>query len=270
MASISSGIADAAKDAGVVLAALSGAAYGCGYLVLRARAHALGTDPGFALIDQAYVFAGFRFVLALLFALLVMTPLLLVLDVIGRLASRLEPGSLYAVEVVAAVLAGGVTIWAYVATLGVNGVLLTRSPNWLGAAALGRNNYGTVILLLTTGLAAALFSWCYGRFARPGGPDGLGMVLMLIGALLLVLLPVQHGVFHADRNARRLDRVPDGVSGIEPPLWLVDRGASDRVVLYGRATDGQGRLITLKQEKIDGIATTSVDDLGTAVGGRKT
>ena len=73
MASISSGIADAAKDAGVVLAALSGAAYGCGYLALRARAHALGTDPGFALIDQAYVFAGFRFVLALLFALLVMT-----------------------------------------------------------------------------------------------------------------------------------------------------------------------------------------------------
>ena len=72
---------------------MSGAAYGCGYLALRARAHALGTDPGFALIDQAYVFAGFRFVLALLFALLVMTPLLLVLDVIGRLASRLEPVS---------------------------------------------------------------------------------------------------------------------------------------------------------------------------------
>jgi len=99
------------------------------------------------------------------------------------------------------------------------------------------------------------------------GPNGAGKTTTL--RVIVTLLPVQHGVFHADRNARRLDRVPDGVSGIEPPLWLVDRGASDRVVLYGRATDGQGRLITLKQEKIDGIATTGVDDLGTAVGDRK-
>lgn len=266
MASVGSGIADTAKDAGVVLAALSGAAYASGYLVLRARARALGTDPGFAVIDQAYVFAGFRFVLALLFALLVMTPLLFSLYGIGNLVGRLQPGPLFAVEVAAAVLAGSVTIWAYMTTLAVSGVLLTRSPNWLGDAALGRNNYGTAIQLLTTGLTAALLSWCYARFARLDGPDALGAVLMLIALLLLVLLPMQHGVFNADRNARRLARVPDGISDIEPPLWLVDRGASDRAVLYARAADGQGRLITLMQEKLDGIAVTSVDGLGAAVG----
>jgi hypothetical protein len=104
---------------------------------------------------------------------------------------------------------------------------------------------------------------------RRGDLDGLGAVLALIGALLLVLLPMQHGVFNADRNARRLDRVPEGLTGIEPPLWLVDRGASDRVVLYGHAADGQGRLMTLKQEKLDGIAVTGVSALGIAVGERK-
>ncbi|TMJ42296.1 MAG: hypothetical protein E6G90_19215 [Alphaproteobacteria bacterium] len=87
-------IAESAKNAGVILTAASGAAYACGYLVLRARARALGTDPGFTLIDQAYVFAGFRFVLILLFALLVTAPLLLLLRIVGRLAGSLEPGPL--------------------------------------------------------------------------------------------------------------------------------------------------------------------------------
>ena len=80
------------------------------------------------------------------------------------------------------------------------------------------------------------------------GLDPLGAVLLLIGALLLVLLPMQHGVFYADRVARQLERAPEGVTGLTPPIWLVDRGASDRVVLYGHAADGQARLVTLKAE----------------------
>jgi len=269
MASVGSEIVDTTKNVGVVLFGLSGVAYACGYLVLRARSRALGTDPGFAFIDQAYVFAGFRFALALLFSLLVMVPALLALYAVGRLLGKLEPRRLYAVEVLAAVLLGSATVSAYVETLGVSGLLLAPSSNWIGDAALGRNNYGTAIQLMTTGAAAATALWLNARFMRRNDLDGLGAVLVLIGALLLVLLPMQHGVFNADRNARRLDRVPEGLTGIEPPIWLVDRGASDRVVLYGHAADGQGRLMTLKQDKLDGIAATGVSALGTAVGERK-
>ena len=50
------------KNIGTVLGTASVLAYVSGYLALRARAHALGTDPGFKLVDEAYVFAGFRFV----------------------------------------------------------------------------------------------------------------------------------------------------------------------------------------------------------------
>lgn len=260
---------DTAKKVGVVLSTLSGVAYACGYLVLRARSRALGTDPGFAFIDQAYVFAGFRFALALLFSLLVSVPMLLALYGIGRAAGKLEPRRLFAVEVLVTVVVAGATIWAYGATLGVSGLLLAPSSDWIGDSALGRNNYGTVIHLMTAGAAAATVLWLGARYIRLGAPDGLGAVLALIGALLLVLLPMQHGVFYADRNARRLDRIPEGLTGIEPPIWLVDRGASDHVVLYGHAADGQGRLVTLKQDKLDGIAVTGVSSLGDAIGERK-
>jgi len=268
-ASMGSGIVDATTKIGIVLSGLSGIAYACGYLVLRARSHALGTDPGFAFIDQAYVFAGFRFALALLFSLLVMVPVLLALYAVGRFVAKLAPRQLHAVEVVAAVFVGGATVWAYVATLGISGLLLAPSSDWLGDAALGRNVYGPVIQLMTVGAAAATVLWFNARFMRRADLDGLGVVLGLIGALLLVLLPMQHGVFNADRYARRLDRVPDGLSGIAPPVWLVDRGASDRVVLYGHTADGQAGLMTLKEEKLDGIAVTGVSPLGTAVGERK-
>ena len=72
-------IVESVKNAAIVLTSLAGAAYGCGYLVVRARARALGADPGFALVDQAYIFAGFRFVLVLLLSLLISVPVLLIL-----------------------------------------------------------------------------------------------------------------------------------------------------------------------------------------------
>jgi hypothetical protein len=261
-------IVESAKNAGVVLTVLSGAAYACGYLVVRARARALGTDPGFALIDQAYVFAGFRFVLMLLFALLLTAPLLLLLRWVGRLASMLPQGQLCALEAIAALSAGAATIWAYVATTSVSGVLLAPSSGWLADAALERNNYGVLMVLATTALGAAILLWFDAHFARAGGFDPLGAILLLISVLLLVLLPMQHGVFHADRSARQLDRVPEGVTGLAQPIWLVDRGTSDRVVLYGHTADGQARLVTLKAEKLDGIAVTGVRSLGAAVAER--
>jgi len=259
-------IADAAKNAGVVLTALSGGAYACGYLVLRARARALGTDPGFTLVDQAYVFAGFRFVLALLFALLVTALPLLLLREIGRSAGLLAPGLLFGLEVLTALSVGAATIGAYIATFGVSGVLLTPSSGWLPRAALEQNNYGTLLFLATTLLGSATLLWADAHSARAGGLDTLGAVLLLIAALVLVLLPLQHGAFNADRVARQLERAPDGVTGLAPPIWLVDRGASDRVVVYAHAADGKGRLVTVKADTLDGIAVVGVSSLGTAVG----
>jgi hypothetical protein len=258
-------IAEAAKNAGVVLAALSGATYGCGYLVVRARARALGTDPGFQLIDQAYVFAGVRFVLLLMFALLVTAPLLLLLRAIGRLAGGLAPEWLVGLETVGAIAAGGATIWAYVVSIGVTGILLAPSSRWFGKAALEGNRSAMLLVLATTALGAATLLWADAHLARADGLDPLGAVLLLTGALVLVLLPMQHGIFYADRNARRLERMPEGVAGLEPPIWLVDRGAGERVVLYGHGADGRGRLVTVKAEKLDGIAVTEVTSLGAAV-----
>src|SRR5260221_448312 len=80
-------------------------------------------------------------------------------------------------------------------------------------------------------LGVAMLLWFAAHFARAGGLDPVGAALLLIGTLLLVLLPMQHGVFHADRTARQLDRIPEGVTGLAEPIWLVDRGTSDRVVL---------------------------------------
>jgi hypothetical protein len=259
-------IAESAKNAGVVLTALSGAGYACGYLVVRARARALGTDPGFALVDQAYVFAGFRFLLALLFALLVTVLPLLLFREIGRYAGLLSPGLLFGLEIVAALAVGVATIGAYVATFGVSGVLLSPSSGWLARAALEQNNYGTLLFLATTLLGGATLLWAGAHATQTGGLDTLGAVLLLIGALLLVLLPMQHGAFNADRIARQLERLPNGVTGIALPIWLVDRGASDRVVVYGHGEDGKGRLMTLKADLLDGIPVVGVSSLGRAVG----
>ena len=231
-----------------------------------ARAYALGTNPGFSLVNEAYVFAGFRFVLTLLIALLVTSPLLLFLRRLGEhTAGSLAPGLLFAIEMIAAAFAGAATIWAYVATIGVKGVLLAQSSGPLADAALDRNEYGVLIILATAALGAVMLLWANEHLARLGKPDPLGTVLILIGVLLAALLPMQQGVFYADRNAWRLERTPEGVS-LASPVWLVDRGAGDRVVLYGRVPDGEARLVTVKAEKLEGIGVTGISRLGAVVG----
>ncbi len=256
------------KSAAIVLTSLSGAAYACGYLAVRSRARALGVDPGFALVDQAYVFAGFRFVLILLVSLLVSVPLLLLLRWLGGRALLLSAGQLCALEIAGAVLAGLTTIWLYLLTTRVSGVLLGATSDWAAGAVVGRNPYGSLLVLGTTIGAAALLLWDRAHILRTGNLDLLGAALTLILALLIVLLPVQHGVFHADRTARRLDGAPQGAGGLGPPVWVVDRTA-DRVTLLGRGADGQTRLVALKADQLDGVAVVGVGSLNEALGGAK-
>lgn len=257
------GVADAAKNLGVVVTTASGAAYACGYLVVRARARALGTDPGFTLVDQAYVFAGFRFVLVLLLALLLVAPFVFAARALARLARLwLSPGLSRVIAILMAVLAGIVTVLAYMATIGVSGALLAPASDWATDAVLERNEYGLAIVLGTTALAACVLPWAVARLARASTVEPFGLFLLAIGLLLAILLPVQHGVFHADRSARLLEKPPEGLTG---PVWMVDRGAGERVVLYGRSASGRPMLVTLKAEKLDGIGVLGVTTLGAIV-----
>ena len=258
-------VVELVKNAVVVLASLSGAAYACGYLVVRARARALGADPGFALVDQAYVFAGFRFVLVLLLSLLISVPVLLLLRWLGSRALLLGAGPLGVLEMGGAVLAATLTIYAYLATTRVNGALLSPSSDWVAGAVLGRNSYGALLGLATTVGAAALLVWAREHYLRAGAFDPLGATLALVAGLLIALLPVQHGVFHADRTARRLDGAPQAASGLAPPIWVVDR-AADRMTLFGRGADGHARLVTLKADQLDGLAVVGIGSLSEAVG----
>jgi hypothetical protein len=98
------------KNAAVVLTSLSGAAYACGYLAVRARARALGADPGFALVDQASVFAGFRFVIVLLLSLLISVPVLLMFRLLGSRALLLCAGPFVVLETSGTVIAAALTI----------------------------------------------------------------------------------------------------------------------------------------------------------------
>ena len=132
----------------------------------------------------------------------------------------------------------------------------------IASAVLGRNPIGTVLFIASTGLACVIVLWVRSHLARTGSPDMLTLYLAVMGLLLGALLPIQHGLFFADRHVRQLDRLPDGVSGMQPPVWIVERGAGDRVVLFGRDAAGASRLVTVKQEKTDGLAIIAVADFG--------
>lgn len=253
------------KNGAVVLTSLSGAAYACGYVAVRARARAIGADPGFGLVDQAYVFAGYRFVVVLLLSLLIAAPVLLGLRWLAARTLHADAGPLFALEWGGAVVAGVATLWAYLATTGVNGVLLVPSSGWAAEAVLGRNAYGFVFTLGVTAAGAALLLWSRAHFLRAGRLDALGAALALVSVLLVVLLPVEHGVFHADRTARRLDGVPQGLGGLAAPIWVVDRTA-DRVTLFGRGSDSRPLLVTVKADQLDGFAVVRIGSLSDAVG----
>jgi len=261
-----SDILESAKSAAIVLTSLSGAAYAAGYLVVRARARALGADPGFALVDQAYVFAGFRFVLVLLISLLISIPVLALFRWLGSRALLLGPRPLCVLETIGVIFAACLTIWAYLATTRVSGALLVPPSGWAAMAVLGRNSYGNLLALATTAAAAALLLWSRAHLLRAEDLDPLGAALALIAMLLVVLLPVQHGVFHADRIARRLDGAPPGAGGLGTPVWVVDR-AADRVTLFGRGADGNARLVTLKADQLDGVGVVAIGTLSDVVGG---
>ena len=114
--------------------------------------------------------------------------------------------------------------------------------------------------------AAVTVLWVSDRYAHIGLRDPLTMVLVVTAALQLVLLPMQYGIFFADKTVRVLERPPEGVGDVLPPVWLLDRGA-DRASLLARLPRGALSVITVKSEKLDGIAVTGTTTIAEIVKG---
>jgi hypothetical protein len=273
MAELAANLVENAKNVGIVLTSASAVSYASGYLALRSRAHALGTDPGFTLLDQAYVFAGFRFALIILVALLVISPLLVLSNMVAQTVMRramLRHRDIFACF---AAVALAILTLASFSTLSVEGALLangsanhTALQRVLFPGVLGIGSVGVFVILASTATTAITILWVRGRYAQAGARDALTMVLVVIAALQLVLLPMQYGIFFADRTARVLERPPEGVVGVSPPVWLLDRGA-DRASLLARRPEGAFVLITVKADKLDGIAVTGTTSIAEIVKG---
>jgi hypothetical protein len=272
MAELVPNLVEKAKSLGIVLTSASAVSYACGYLALRSRAHALGTDPGFTLLDQAYVFAGFRFVVITLVALLVMSPLLILLKlIVARLARVTTPVHLEIFAWIGAVALATLTLVGF-STLFIEGALLNDSPTFYPPldvffdGVLGNVRVGVIVVLIATTTTAVTLLWLRGRSGQTRGGNSLSIVLVVIAGLQLVLLPINYGAFFADRTARVLERPPDGLVDVASPIWLVDRGP-DRATLLARRPDRRLVLITVKIEKLDGIAVTGTKTIAEIVKG---
>jgi hypothetical protein len=225
-------------------------------------------------LDQAYVFAGFRFALITLLALLVISPLLIIANKATVLVRRLaHPRHLEIFDRFGAVALAILTLSSF-RTLLVEAVLLdndsvhhTMLQSILISGILGSGSTGVFVILSATGMTAITVIWLRGRYARTAGRDALTMVLVVIAALQFVLLPMQYGIFFADRTARELEHPPEGVVDVAPSVWLLDRGP-DRASLLARRPGGGLALITVKAEKLDGIAVIRMKPIGDIVKGR--
>jgi hypothetical protein len=215
MAGLASNLVDNATKYGAVLASASAVSYACGYLVRSSRAHALGIDPAVTLLDQAYVLVGFRFALMMLIALLVVSPLLIL--VVAGMVARLDNPRHLAILACLGAFALAILTLASFRPLFVENPLLaegsahqTALQRVLSSAVLGSGDLGVFVILAATSAAAVTVIWAGSRYAHSGVENPLTMILIIIAALQLVLLPMQYGIFFADRTpARMLERAPE-------------------------------------------------------------
>ena len=259
-------LVNGAKAIGAALATVTTLAFASGYLVLRVRAHALGTDPNFKLLDETYVFAGFRFIFVSLMALLLAMPLVLAVRALALWITRhLNTGALAVFEWLAVVCLAFLIMLGFV-MLRASGVLLLKDdgphadpPRILVDAVLGANSVGVWVTIASVAFAALTALWLQERWMQPAA-SGLTVVLMVAAALQVFMLPVHHGMLYADRNVRVLDRVPPGVPDLVPPVGVVDR-TGDHVAVFGQTSAGERRIVTVKAEDLNGLAVVAIDRL---------
>jgi hypothetical protein len=254
------------KDVAGSLTALAGLAYATGYLVLRARARALGTDQNLGLVEEAYVFAGFRFLLTLLISVLVVSPVVAALRAGVLWVVRVVPSAGIGVMQWIALVALALVVSLEFRAFAVTNALLDPQTRGAGRASsvvldgvLGRNALGLSLMLSTTGVALILTLWWNESGAR-GASDGFSVALTLVLLLQLFMLPICHGIFFADRSVRVLDGVPKSATELAAPAAVVDRGG-EYVTLFGLNKAGERRLVMIDKGDLKGTAISSVTSL---------
>jgi hypothetical protein len=252
---------EVAKNVGVLLGTATAIGYACGYLVLRARSQALGTDPEFKLVDQVYVFAGVRFLVTTLIVVLVLAPVILTVRWVAVAALRALPEPMEApIQWIALIVVAMMTLLS-MSIFAVNGVLLSEGElprAGLAGAVLGeadglRLRLGlTLALVLLAGLSAL---WLHARVSA--GQSTFAWILAGVVSLQAFMLPIYHGTLIADRRVRVLAELPAGMRGLVTPVAIVDRTA-DRATLLGRDGDGRRGLATVALKDLDGLPVHAV------------
>jgi len=238
------------------IAALCSLGYAAGYLALRARAFALGIDPALGLLDEVYVFAGFRFALVTAFALLIVSPLVFGTARFGTAVSRRWP----LVEL-AALPPSMLLVFGQLDVLSAHDVLLRASEGPWAQAVLGRNSNGVLLTLAATMHAALLLIWLRARwrFRRDST-----MVLALLAAVQVALLPLINGIFFAERNVRVIELKMSPELDLSEPVAMVFAGSGTSTLLAADAR-GQRRLVNVKSDSLLGAPVVQVESLGTFV-----
>jgi hypothetical protein len=252
------GLTEASKAVAAALGALAVLGYITGYLVLRARAHALGIDPPFDLVDEIYVFAGFRFLIWLLVLVTVAAPLVAaIVAAAAWLAKRVRASAQLSLA------------WAGLAVLAVGGVVLLSevlairdllfveqdAPTASSLLALldpRTAGYGPRVLgleVFSVAMAVLTAIWLVRVAATQ---DRRAIVLALILALQLIQLPTLHGALRADRIVPVLTVIPTSAQGLEGTALIVDRNSSV-ATLFGRSETGQPALVTIPAKDLHGL-----------------
>jgi hypothetical protein len=251
-----------AKNVGAVLATVSTLAYVSGYLALRARAFTLGTDPAFTLVDEGYVFAGFRFVFVSLIILLLLSPIILaVCSGALWLYEHIPESFLNIGQWLLLVLLALVTLFFTVKVFSVNGVLLQQKfsgPNSPLQEAVMGGTLAIVLIFAVMLLTALSILWLKMRLSTAN--DAFTWVLGIVVAIQIFLLPIFHGALYADRKVRVLGATPAVVQGLMGPLGIVDR-TSEHVALLGMDENNQRRLVTIKLDELNGIPVKKIVSL---------
>lgn len=248
-----------AKNIGAVLGTTSVIAYISGYLALRARAFALGTDPAFKLVDEVYVFAGFRFLLITLIVLLFSAPIILLVRWGTMwLARNMPPAFLQPSQWLLLVVVAIMTIMT-LKILSASGVLLQQGSlhsSSLTRAILGEATNLRLLLTFAIVLLVVLSAlWLQHRLANAMG--SFEWLLTIIVAVQIVMLPIYHGALFADRWVRVLALSPESVKGLTGPLGIVDHTA-EHVTLLGLDSGGNRQLATIKLGDLNGIPIKQV------------
>ncbi len=252
------------KDLAGALAGLAALAYALGYLVVRSRARALGIDPSGRLLDAAYTFAGFRFLLEVLVSALFVLPIAAGSRMLASAVLRAAGNRLGAILQWSAIVIFALLILAQLQLLEVNAVLLDpaavhggRGPtSHLVDAALGRNAAGFWLVLGTTLLALLGGLW-FRHHDRVHAPKGLSFPLALLVVLQVLFLPISYGIFFTDRSVRVLDGAPKEAGELMAPVGIVDLGG-DNLTLLGANRDGSIRLVLVAKSDFKGMAVREV------------